>query len=205
MRRICSRKSDYLLNSEILCKKIIERGFHEKELKKTVKQVAKMDRNELLQDRIRENKDPQTILVSTWHPKVSAIPSVLKNNFHLISRDPKLSKNFKQKPTVTYRKNKSLSDHLLKKDIANQQLHSNVTPCVKCKLCPQKNIAKLITNDKLNITEKNKRHWKLQGKGNNLRCTMFQAQGLIYWTYRGTTFRALLQTSLRHQKQARQQ
>ena len=29
-----------------------------------------MDRNELLQDRIRENKDPQTILVSTWHPNL---------------------------------------------------------------------------------------------------------------------------------------
>ena len=27
----------------------------------------------------------------------------------------------------------------------------------------------------------------MQGKGNNLRCTMFQAQGLIYWTYRGAS------------------
>ena len=165
-----SWKSDYLLNSEILCKKFIERGFHEKELKKTVKQVAKMDRNELLRDRISENKDPQTILVSTWHPKLSAIPSILKNNFHLISSDPKLSKTFKQKPTVTYRKNKSLSDHLLKNDIANQQFHSNVTPCGKCKLCPQINTAKLITNDKLNITEKIKGtgNWKLEtGTGNN--------------------------------------
>ena len=112
LRRISSRKSDYLLNSEILCKQFIERGFHEKELKKTIKQVAKMDRNELLRDRIRENKDPQTILVSTWHPKLSAIPSILKNNFYLISSDPKLSNIFKQKPTVTYRKNKSPSDHL---------------------------------------------------------------------------------------------
>ena len=34
---------------------------------------------------------------------------------------------------------------------------------------------------------------------------MFHAQGLIYRTYRGTTFRALLQTSSRHQKQTRQQ
>ena len=113
-----------------------------------------MDWNELLRDRIRENKDPQTILVSTWHPKLSAIPSILKNNFYLISSDPKLSKIFKQKPTVTYRKNKSLSDHLLKNYIANQQLHSNVTPCRKCKFCPQINTAKPNTNDKLNITEK---------------------------------------------------
>ena len=129
LRRICSRKSDYLLNSQILCKKFIDRGFREKELKKTIKKVAKIDRNELLRDRIRENKDPQTILVSIWHTKLSAIPSILKDNFHLISSDPKLSKTFKQKPTVTYRKNESLSDHLLKNDIASQHLHSSVTLC----------------------------------------------------------------------------
>ena len=81
LRRICSRKSDYLLNSEILCKQFIERGFHEKELKKTIKQVAKMDRNELLRVRIRENKDPQTTLDSTWHPKLSTIPSILNITF----------------------------------------------------------------------------------------------------------------------------
>ena len=63
-----------------------------------------MDRKELLRDRKRENKDPQTILVSTWHPKLSDIPSILKNNFHFISNNLKLSKIFKLKPTVTYRK-----------------------------------------------------------------------------------------------------
>ena len=179
------------MNSEILCKKNIERDFHEIELKKTLKQVVEMDRNELFRDRTRESKDPQTILVSTWHLKLSAITSTLKNNFHIISFDAKLSKIFKQKPTVTYQKDKSLSDYLLKKDIANQQLHPNVATCGKRKLCPQINTAKRIINDKLN--------GKLQRKGNHLRCKMLQAQDLVYWTYRGTTFRALLQTSL-HQK-----
>ena len=42
-----------------------------------------MDRNELLRDRIRESKDLQAILVSTWHPKLSAIPSILENNFQI--------------------------------------------------------------------------------------------------------------------------
>ena len=73
-----------------MCKKFIERSLHEKEFKETIKQVAKMDRNELLRDRARENNDSQTILVRTWHPILSAIPSI--------------SKIFKQKPTVTYRK-----------------------------------------------------------------------------------------------------
>ena len=119
LRRICSRKSDYLLNSEILCKQFIRTRFPWKRIKKDNKASGKMDRNELLWDQIRENKDPKTILVSTWHPKLSAIPSNLKHNFHLISSNIKLSKIFKQKPTVTYPKNKSLSDHLLKNDIAN--------------------------------------------------------------------------------------
>ena len=48
-----------------------------------------MDKNELLRDRTQKNKNLQTILVSTRHSKLNAIPSVLKNNFHLISNDPK--------------------------------------------------------------------------------------------------------------------
>ena len=69
--------------------------------KDNIKQVARMDKNELLQDRIQE-KYLQTTLVSTSHSKLSAIPNILKNNFHLISSNPELSKSFKQKPTVTY-------------------------------------------------------------------------------------------------------
>ena len=47
-----------------LYKRITECRFHEKEFKKTIKQVAKMDRNELERERIRESKDPQTITVT---------------------------------------------------------------------------------------------------------------------------------------------
>ena len=54
--RIWSQKLDYLVNSEILYKKFIERSFHEKELKRTIKQVAKMDKSELLRDRTEETK-----------------------------------------------------------------------------------------------------------------------------------------------------
>ena len=89
-------------------------------------------------------------------------------------------------------KNKSISDYLLKNDIANQQLHSNVALCGKCKLYPQINTAKRITNGELNVMKK-------------IKCTgeiIYTAH--TYWRYRGTPFRAFLQTSLLHQKQARQ-
>ena len=88
-----------------------------------------------------------------WKKKLNYI-HILKNNFHLISTDPNLSKIFKQEPTVTYRKSTPLSDYLLKNDMENQQLHFNAAPFGKCRLCQQINPAKLITNDKLNITKK---------------------------------------------------
>ena len=46
-------------------------------------------------------------------------PSIVKTNFYLISDDIRLSNIFKQKPTVTYWKDKSLSDYILKNDIVN--------------------------------------------------------------------------------------
>ena len=62
-----------------------------KKIKKTIKQVAKMDRNELLEDQTWENKDPKTISISTWNPKLNAVLSILKNKFDLISNDPQFS------------------------------------------------------------------------------------------------------------------
>ena len=44
-----------------------------KRIKNTIKQVVNMGVNQLLWDRIRENKDLETILVGTWHPTLSAI------------------------------------------------------------------------------------------------------------------------------------
>ena len=85
----------------------------------------------------------------------------------------------------------------VKNDIANQQLHSNVALCGKCKLYPQINTAKRITNGELNVMK------KIKCTGNfKERKIIYTAQ--IYWRYRGKPFRAFLQTSLLHQKQARQ-
>ena len=35
-----------------------------------------MDKNELLQEQTREKKDPQTMLISTWPPKLKTFPSI---------------------------------------------------------------------------------------------------------------------------------
>ena len=63
--------------------KFIACGFQEKELKRTIKQVPKMDRNELLKDQ----QSQQILLISTWdpiYPYNFTLSHILKNKFHLI-------------------------------------------------------------------------------------------------------------------------
>ena len=56
-------------------------------------------------------------------------------------------------------------------EFLRDRIRENKNPCGKCKLCPQMNTAKLITNDKLNITE------KIKGTGNcNEREIIYAAQ-----------------------------
>ena len=82
-----------------------------------------------------------------------AIPSVLKNNSHLIFNDPKLSNIFKQKPVARYQI-KIAFKSVIKSDIAGQHLHSHVLPFGKSKLCCEINTANFTNSEKFNITEK---------------------------------------------------
>ena len=63
---------------------------------------------------------------------------------------------------------------------------SNVALCGKCKLCPQIHTAKLITNDKLNITE------KIKSTGNKGReifyAVQFSKHFVLYIEYTGEQF-----------------
>ena len=90
--RICSKKIDYLLNSKIMCANFIECGFYVKKWKKTRKQIAKKDRNELIWDQTQESKDSQNN-ISTWHPKLYTFPSILKNISFNLERS-QIFKNF---------------------------------------------------------------------------------------------------------------
>ena len=117
--------------------------------------------------------------ISTWHSKLNAIPSILKNNFYFISNDSKLSNIFKQKLTSTYQKNNIT--FWLPSEKKTLQPHSNVWPCGKCKLCPRINTAKLITNDKLNITEKAKGTRNCKEREGNYAAQCFKHKALYIW------------------------
>ena len=133
---------------------MIKRGYNIKRLNEVMYEVAKIEREELLKDKLVVEKDSQTIFVCNWHPSLNTIPSILKRHFHLIENDRNLTKIFTTKPSVAYRKPKSLRNHLIKNDIMRAEKKPTSTiPCGKCKLCKNYSLstAASITNEEKGI------------------------------------------------------
>ena len=70
----------------------------------TIETVRKMSRDDLLKDQEKTpDKDPHSIFVCTWHPKLNQLSSILDKNYGILKNDPALSKLFEKKPTVAFR------------------------------------------------------------------------------------------------------
>ena len=153
LRRICSEKEDYFLNCEKLCYYFLKRGYSQRTLQQTIREVYLIKRETLLEDKLKAEKDPQMIFVCEWHPNLSTIPQILKNHFHLLENDTKTSKVFTSRPLVAYRRPKSIKNHVIKN--TTPKIRPNTTePCGKCILCKNIKSSETITNSLADITIK---------------------------------------------------
>ena len=91
LRGIRSEECDYFFNDKIMARQFyLECGFNEKELQKTMRQVVEVYKNDLLMEKIRNNKNTFINICYTWHPKEKIVPIMLRNLFHVIETDPRL-------------------------------------------------------------------------------------------------------------------
>ena len=155
IRRICSDVDAYNRHSQTLCNFFIERGFNIEKLNEVRRDVGKMNRMDLLKDNQKRKRDPQTIFVCNWHPSLSRIPSILKQHYHILQSDERLSNVFQEVPTVAFRRPRTIRNHLVRNDIRPaEKKASSTSECGSCILC--KNICKnpTVTNTKKKITVK---------------------------------------------------
>ena len=123
---ICGKKlTSYLVN----------RGYNPQHVTNIFETVKKMDRNSLLQEENKPPSDPQSILVTTWHPLLNKIPSILHRNYPILSNDQRLSKIFKSKPMVAFRRKKTIGNTLIRNDVKPRSAASKYEEKCKCKIC----------------------------------------------------------------------
>ena len=96
----------------------MKRGYERHKLKFCINEVAKIERNKLLEDSTPKMKDPQVIFVSNWHKQLSPISSILKKHFHILQNDRSTVNVFKDKPMVAFRQPKSIRNFIVRNDIS---------------------------------------------------------------------------------------
>ena len=152
IQRICSDLADYKHHAAVLSKFLVKRGYDSKTLADIADIVSKMDRTELLKDKERKKKDPQTIFVAEWHPSLARLPAILKQHFHLISSDPTLANVFPTEPSVAFRRPRSLRNQLIWSGIIPRKIETNnqlTGKCGKgCRICPSISSTTVIKNNK---------------------------------------------------------
>ena len=116
-----------------------------------------MKREELLQEKAKQSKDPQTIFVCDWHPTLAKIPSLLKQHYALLQSNETLSNIFPESPMVAYRRPKTTGQHLIRNDVSPTETRKGETcssPCgrSRCLLCKSISPNSSITNSRKNIT-----------------------------------------------------
>ncbi len=155
IRRICSTKEDFFRNCRTLSSFFEKRGYQSKDLQRSVKEVANIPREKLLEDKIKVRKDPQMIFVCDWHPNMSQLPSIVRKHFHLLQNDHKSKDIFTSSPIVAYRRPKTIKNFVVRNNISNDDIlekPKTTEPCgKKCKLCKDILTTDTITNEKRGI------------------------------------------------------
>ena len=148
IKRICSEEKDFDFHAQVMKTHFLARGYKKENLERTVAEVRKLKREDLLADKNElSEKDPQSVLVCTWHPTLSKLPNVLRECFEIIANDPKLNKTFKEIPSVAFRRMKNTGNHLCRTDIRKKE-RPKEAKCKGCIICPQMKKVDVLRNNK---------------------------------------------------------
>ena len=89
------------------------RGYPAALVHKILTEVQFSDRAEALHNKTKKAKEILPF-VNTFNPATPNLKKILMKNWHIIQQQPRLAHIFKQPPIVSYRKEKSLKDFLVR-------------------------------------------------------------------------------------------
>ena len=92
---------------------LIERGYPETLVSTTLTEITFEGRKSALQQKRKENTRILPF-VTQYRPSVPNLKQILMQNWHLIQRQPLLSRIFKDPPIVSYKSGRSLKDILVR-------------------------------------------------------------------------------------------
>ena len=109
--RTNSSKTLFQENIKNFKSRLLERGYPEDFIRRTLSEVTFENRNLALQQKQREQKKILPF-VTKYHPAVPNLKPELMNNWHLIRQQPLLREIYRDPPLISYKTGRSLKDIL---------------------------------------------------------------------------------------------
>ena len=104
IRRNCDDVADFELQAAILTEKFIEKGYTKNALWKTQQEVLAMDRESLLETRVRPPRKEDVPFISGYHRQYRSVEKIVKEFWPILLKDMDLVKILPKHPTFIYKK-----------------------------------------------------------------------------------------------------
>ena len=111
VKRACSTIENFKLFCSELKQKFIEKGCKSDLLDKHISTVKKLDRNEMLKEKVREKpKQTRISLTLTYNCFCPNISKVIRKHWNLLAINESLKEIFNCQPIAAFRRNKNLKE-----------------------------------------------------------------------------------------------
>ena len=173
--RICSDTKDLETRFKELEEMLLSRNYNKNIIKNAIKNVAKLDRTEILK-RANKPKTDRIVLAVTYHPKLPSISNIIKKHWQTMTKDPVAKEIFPKPPMMAFRQPPNLKRRLCQAKLPQRTTKQKrqlkgTKPCNKpCGICPY------VLESKEFISTATKERFKMTGTFN---CT---TKGIIYVT-----------------------
>ena len=114
-KRICSTETGFRQQAKEVRNHLLRRGYPEREIRKSIQKVEKMDRSELLKNQVKRQRKEGVPLVVTYSSHLPNINKILRDKFYILKRSDRLREIFDENMFVSYKRGTNLKDILVHK------------------------------------------------------------------------------------------
>nr|XP_022316718.1 uncharacterized protein LOC111120285 [Crassostrea virginica] len=136
IRRICSSSALYQKESDLLKSHLCKRGYKANTVQTAIDEMAEHDRQDLLRYKQKDNIS-RVPLVTTYHPVLKNLNSILKQNLPILHSNKRMVEVFKEPPLAAYRRPRNLKDMVVRTRLDNPLPNGGFKTCSdrRCLLC----------------------------------------------------------------------
>ena len=118
-QKICSDTDDANLSMSSTREKFLERGYPSAKIDEQLERAKTIDRKLLLNGVDKGKTDNRIPFITTFNKNLPNINTTINTHWHLLQTNTAISKSFKAKPMVAFRRNKNLRDLIGQTHISN--------------------------------------------------------------------------------------